>query len=1092
MPIHTWKEWLLQFATNTGDVEPADELPDTLDDLKPPDEQSNTATPRTPQGEEDAEQAPGADADTIAKEKQFEVLKLLNEEETSKYVTHTGDWGTVAKPPSGSEYNVGLCNLISKVNAILHPAVPPVRLRHNTAFMFVSFIGKNLSGKSAAAKSVAEALDFSFVSCKDILTIALSSVAENGESLFSGLTDELKEIVTERVELALRAKNDELDKGNELSDDVLSRLVVNHFKWLRAHSQDTEVLKSPKGMLLEGFPRTANQLEIVEKLMTTYDPSITGVPESRLAPSKYATNEPVGSESLPPKAVEGEDAAVEPAEAAAEPAQPSAADEEVLTFNDNHNETAIDLVLNFNVSDAEVTVRYAGERVDPVTGRVYHLLYDPPPDEVLGRLQEVERTSCDSELVHSKLTSFRHHKKRIDAWLSRTGTLKDIDGTKSLAEVKVLALEAVQACVDAKAEYERKKRQKEELQKRLEEEAHKPEEVPKEVTEEQVDEEATAVDVPEPPLPDLPLPVSTEVASTVSEQWKEVVRVFEVGLSEVFAEMRKLKRESVEHFVMVTGQFKSFLAKPSSRQLKVDAFQDDFNAFDQEMRRDKDGMAELHLRADSLQNALWLESDSKKECAETVLADAAKSPWHDLFQGSVQSQFVALMELECSRFVFTKRIIQFFFSAVYCFEMRGEDAIPDLTLSATEEASKGKKVDKKAPPKGKPAGDTEEKQDEFTRTYRRALEWIDEMDDEKEKNPKAPLSEDGRELFAEALSKQIWEKEVELLRYRLEAICTKYYAFVEDVHVREGDVLSKLNSILQNVYHKEMGATSALLSYIRTSIEEQVSMEYSCSLTGSALVIDETSVLVSPTEPNTLHVPVSGDGGDFITPSVNREHVDGIVSRFKGRARGGLVSKDDFLRLFLQIAATSVGNDSIPECWLHFGKDTFQKAYSTFDWLDQGACDWRSFCVSLVLWSSESVGTKLWIGPPTLTELCDLKAAMCSEERTQLTSDEFMQTPFWFEKSVSDSRAEQVKQLLWDIFESTDEEGTSMVDAKYFLLYLCPDRQILRGYVFFYEMVNTSQYREQKAFAIMSDEEGTVSAADVHRIFHYTYVTFAT
>ncbi|ETI55120.1 hypothetical protein F441_02152 [Phytophthora nicotianae CJ01A1] len=65
---------------------------------------------------------------------------------------------------------------------------------------------------------------------------------------------------------------------------------------------------------------------------------------------------------------------------------------------------APDCVLELEVPDNEVIRRIAGRRVDPVTGRTYHVEFNPPPVEVAGR---VEQRSDDTEAkIRTRLTQF--------------------------------------------------------------------------------------------------------------------------------------------------------------------------------------------------------------------------------------------------------------------------------------------------------------------------------------------------------------------------------------------------------------------------------------------------------------------------------------------------------------------------------------------------------------------------------------------------------------------------------------------------------------------------------------------------------------
>eukprot|EP01064_Diplonema_japonicum_P009490 TRINITY_DN1698_c0_g1_i1.p1 TRINITY_DN1698_c0_g1~~TRINITY_DN1698_c0_g1_i1.p1 ORF type:complete len:1151 (+),score=228.39 TRINITY_DN1698_c0_g1_i1:997-4449(+) len=1078
------------------DVEPANELSYT--DSMPGEEQQLTVVDK--ELEQEPEGIAAAECIEHQRQRQLEVLTMLNNEEIENYVNHTKDWGTVNKPPHGSEFNAYLCEMLHRVSTFLNPLPLCIQKRDSLFFPILVVMGKNLSGKTAVAKALCMEHNLSLVNSKDVVLTALSSCHEDAETLVAGLPDDLVDIVHERVELGRKAKNEQLDKGLEVSNMVLCQLVYNHIKWIKAKSMtsganenDPSLVCKPQGILLEGFPHTALQFEIMESLLTTYKPDEeVKDTDYKLAPKKHRTTvelpvvQQEGTESVrntPEVAEEGEE---DRAQQQVVPIQQLTEEEEELLRIPEANATAFDLVLNINVSDTDVLVRYAGERVDPLTGVTYHMEYNPPDDEVVPRLQTIDKSVRNTELLHSKLTAFRHNKKRIIAWLQERGNFEEVDGSVPLEEVVPKAIDVARRVLKQKKDSEEKTMRIKKLREFIAEEKHryaKEIEARKEAvspTGESAHTEARE------PKKIAPIDVNQEVCQAIENQWKEAGCVYEQGLSEVFIELRKLKKDAVEHFIAITKQFEGHLKKPSNRQMKVEAFQQDFNAFDVELRRDKEGMAELHLRTDTLQSELWKECDTKKEGADLVVQDYTKANWNELYRNDVQMQFCVLVELEITRFVFTKRLIQFYYGVLYCCTLKGDDTLPDLT-GPVDDQPKGKKQEKKLPPKGKPKEpEPEESPEEFMKIYKKAIEWIEEaaaVDTEKDsktaKDPKqvSNILSSEWEQVAEKLANSATGREMELLRYRLEIICSKYYSFIEDFNEKSTSVNQKLTCKLNEAFKREMTAVASLVAHIRTNIEEQTPLLYTIDLTDSRVVVNEASILVPPTEVGELEASDIGDGGDFVTPNLTKSFLLGIISRFRGRAPEGLISKGDFVRLFLQIAATTTDEDEVPRCWLEYGKENFEKAFSSFDWLNKGACDWRSFCTSLLLWSNDS-SKKLWkIGAPSLTELSTLRLNFqeVTGEASFISKSDFLSVAYWFEDNVSPTRSQQLKILLWEIFKTTGSEGESeieVVDVTTFLLYFCPDKQILRG--------------GQKAFAVLSREEGFISRDDLYRIFHYS------
>ncbi|EGZ12512.1 hypothetical protein PHYSODRAFT_355216, partial [Phytophthora sojae] len=68
---------------------------------------------------------------------------------------------------------------------------------------------------------------------------------------------------------------------------------------------------------------------------------------------------------------------------------------------------APDCVLELEVPDKEVIRRIAGRRVDPVTGKTYHVEFSPPPADVAARV--VQRSDDTEEKIQTRLMQFHAH-----------------------------------------------------------------------------------------------------------------------------------------------------------------------------------------------------------------------------------------------------------------------------------------------------------------------------------------------------------------------------------------------------------------------------------------------------------------------------------------------------------------------------------------------------------------------------------------------------------------------------------------------------------------------------------------------------------
>jgi adenylate kinase len=91
-----------------------------------------------------------------------------------------------------------------------------------------------------------------------------------------------------------------------------------------------------------------------------------------------------------------------------------------------HAKVALDAVVLIEVPDALLEERAVGRRTDPVTGTIYHLKYNPPPAEVVGRL--VHRKDDTTEAVQTRTAKYHSETSPIIPFYLDKGILKRVDG----------------------------------------------------------------------------------------------------------------------------------------------------------------------------------------------------------------------------------------------------------------------------------------------------------------------------------------------------------------------------------------------------------------------------------------------------------------------------------------------------------------------------------------------------------------------------------------------------------------------------------------------------------------------------------------
>lgn len=92
--------------------------------------------------------------------------------------------------------------------------------------------------------------------------------------------------------------------------------------------------------------------------------------------------------------------------------------------------TDLDVVLMLDVSEAELVNRLTGRRMDPETGDIYHLEYNPPEDEAVEE-RLIQRDDDTEETVTERLRVYRENTEPVIAYYEEKGVLERVNGEQS-------------------------------------------------------------------------------------------------------------------------------------------------------------------------------------------------------------------------------------------------------------------------------------------------------------------------------------------------------------------------------------------------------------------------------------------------------------------------------------------------------------------------------------------------------------------------------------------------------------------------------------------------------------------------------------
>lgn len=101
----------------------------------------------------------------------------------------------------------------------------------------------------------------------------------------------------------------------------------------------------------------------------------------------------------------------------------------------------LDHVPLIELPDEEIVVRITGRRMDPETGRIYHLQFDPPPPGILPRL--IQRSDDTEVTARNRIEKYHSQTGPIIPFYERKGLLRRVSGLGTPGEVEERLLEVL-------------------------------------------------------------------------------------------------------------------------------------------------------------------------------------------------------------------------------------------------------------------------------------------------------------------------------------------------------------------------------------------------------------------------------------------------------------------------------------------------------------------------------------------------------------------------------------------------------------------------------------------------------------------------
>ncbi|XP_043344812.1 sperm flagellar protein 2 isoform X3 [Cervus canadensis] len=161
-------------------------------------------------------------------------------------------------------------------------------------------------------------------------------------------------------------------------------------------------------------------------------------------------------------------------------------------------------------------------------------------------------------------------------------------------------------------------------------------------------------------------PIPEEIPSFLVPYWKLIESSYINSIKTVLRQLREGQHTVFAYLYDIRTSFQQFLRRPDHKQDFVSQWQADFNSLPDDLWDDEETKAELHQRVNDLRDRLWDICDARKEEAEQERLDIINESWLQDSMGIAMNHFFSLMQAEMNRFQDTKRFLQDYYRAMEC------------------------------------------------------------------------------------------------------------------------------------------------------------------------------------------------------------------------------------------------------------------------------------------------------------------------------------------------------------------------------------------------------------------------------------------
>ncbi|KAK5932266.1 hypothetical protein CgunFtcFv8_003985 [Champsocephalus gunnari] len=540
------------------------------------------------------------------------------------------------------------------------------------------------------------------------------------------------------------------------------------------------------------------------------------------------------------------------------------------------------------------------------------------------------------------------------------------------------------------------------------------------------------VNPPESPCPgyssweyvDEPLP--PEVPGFMCPHWDTVCDSYVNNVKTVMQQIRSQSSVINHHLFNIREDYKHYLGRPDLRQELVSHWQKDFNSIPDDMRKDEDTKAELHLRLDELRERLWDISDKCKEEDEQEKAALMGDGWLEEHTVILINYHSKLMQVESDRLQDTLCILRVYYLSM-CREVLPElpsrlACIPLLDFPEVKDQDESPDSKEKIQDQTEPV---KLPQDKLTSDYTEALRGISKLvsaeahqgemkgkkgkPQEKEKAQQAsadanknakgmkgpptphlepsPAPADTYEDVKLKIHKEYaatLAQEENAAKMRIALVKGHGLRIVNSLQSRAEETLSNMEKWLEAHYLPAMKSIDQLSEVIRHHIEAGDKLKFELVLECTDFYLNGDCLMVASPAPPPRPAPLEKPTGS--TPTITQ--LQSLHQQLCNVAPSGLISSSEFYSLLRDLIVVTLGKNTLPEPWIKQNETQMMEIVSLLT-DEYELIDWRTFLLSAALpWPFPSLSQ-------LLTVLQRFKAADRGNTG-YINEEQYLQTELWF------------------------------------------------------------------------------------------------